>query len=294
MSKKIFIDAGHSKSDSGAVGKHGTKERDITLAVSLKVSNYLHSSGFEVGMSRKDSNDNLPSNVSKDLIKRVQMSNDFKADAFVSLHCNAATNPNAKGFEIFTTPGQNNSDVLATKIHSRVKTAFPNLVYREDISDGDPDKEAQFYVIRYAKSPATLVEMLFISNPDEEKMLNDPTFQDKMAFAIAQGIGDYFGVKVEKQNNNQPNQTPKIIIGDKIFDAILHQGSTLAPIRVISESLGFPVQFDNQTKEVIVNGVKIKPIIIDNISYCSIRYLFESLNYKVNWDNETKTAHVYK
>jgi len=262
MSKRIFIDPGHSKKDSGAIGKNGTKERDITLSVGLKLANYLRSSGFEIDMSRKDNNDNLPSNISQDLVKRVQMANNFKADAFISIHCNAATNSNAKGFEIFTTPGQNNSDKLATKIFSKVKSTFPNLTYRTDLSDGDPDKEANFYVIKYANCPATLVEMAFISNIEEEKMLNNPDFQDKMAFAIAQGICDYFGMEIKKENNSQNNDNNiKLIVNGKEskIPIKLENGRSYVllenhwiQLRNLAELIFAEIDFDENNKNVIL------------------------------------------
>ena len=202
MNKLACIDYGHGGYDSGALGINGTQEKNINMSVGFKVANYLKSAGIDVCFTRDS--DKVPwlSNLSQDLAKRMQIANNYNPDIFVSIHCNSFS-ANSKGFEIFTTPGQNNSDILATKIHSRVKYIFPDLIYREDISDGDVDKEANFYVIKYAKCPATLIEMLFISNPEEEKMLNNPEFQDKMAFAIAQGIGDYFGIKIEKLNNKE-------------------------------------------------------------------------------------------
>ena len=204
MSKLVCVDFGHGGYDVGAVGKNGTYEKNINMSVGFKVTNYLKSVGIDICYTRDSDVVSWKSNLKQDLGKRMQIANSYNPDIFVSIHCNSFS-ANSKGFEIFTTPSQNNSDILATKIHSRVKSTFPDLVYRQDISDGDVDKEANFYVIKYAKCPSTLIEMLFISNPEEEKLLNNPDFQDKMAFAIAQGIGDYFGIKVEKikQENNK-------------------------------------------------------------------------------------------
>ena len=202
MSKTALLDFGHGGYDSGAIGKNRTYEKNINMSVGFKIANYLKSAGIDVCYTRDSDKVSWPSNLSQDLVKRMQIANSYNPDVFVSIHCNSFS-ANSKGFEIFTTPGQNNSDILATKIHSKVKATFPNLVYREDLSDGDVDKEAKFYVIKNSIAPATLIEMLFISNPDEEKMLNNLEFQDKMAFAIAQGIGDYFGIKVEKEINNK-------------------------------------------------------------------------------------------
>ena len=233
MSKLVYLDPGHGFYDPGAIGTNGTNEKDINLIVTLKIANYLKSAGINVCFTRDSDKVSWNSNLSQDLAKRMQIANSYNPDVFVSIHCNSY-NSNSKGFEIFTTPGQNNSDILATKIHSRVKSSFPNLVYRQDISDGDIDKEANFYVIKYAKCPSTLIEMLFISNSEEEKMLNNPDFQDKMAFAIAQGIGDYLGVKVEKIIDNTNNNKEELIdmaiekwqkeMGEKAVDKLIQFG----------------------------------------------------------------------
>jgi len=272
MSKKIFIDPGHGNYDSGALGKNGTKEKDINLIVALKVANYLRSVGFEVGMSRNSDVISWPSNLKQDLGKRMQIANSYNADAFISIHCNSCNNSIAKGFEIFTTPGQNNSDIFATKIHSRVKSTFPDLVYREDLSDGDVDKEAKFYVIKYSKCIATLVEMLFISNPEEEKLLNNPDFQDKMAFAIAQGIGDYFGIKVEKikdkdkENNNKKEEINK--------DMAILNTKNKANVKV-------------NDKDVFVENYNI-----DGHIYMQVKDLANMFGKTVEWDDKTKTISI--
>ena len=253
MSKRIFLDPGHGNYDSGALGKNGTKEKDINLSVSLLIAKYLRIAGFEVGMSRDSDKISWPSNTNQDLFQRMQIANNFKPDAFISIHCNSATNVNAKGFELFTTPGRNNSDILATKIHSKVKSAFPNLIYREDWSDSDSDKEANFYVIRTSNAPATLIELLFISNLEEEKMLNDINFQDKMAFVIAQGIGDYFGIKVEKNEipeikltiNNKETTVPIRLVDGRIQTQV---SGYWINVRDLSNMLGTELQWDSINK----------------------------------------------
>jgi len=228
MSKLACLDFGHGGYDSGAVGENGTYEKNINMSVGFKIAYYLKSAGINVCYTRDSDKVSWPSNLSQDLVKRMQIANSYNPDVFISIHCNSFS-ANSKGFEIFTTPGQNNSDILATKIHSKVKATFPNLVYREDLSDGDVDKEAKFYVIKNSIAPATLIEMLFISNPDEEKMLNNLEFQDKMAFAIAQGIGDYFGIKVEKEIDKKEEDNITLLdwqkkLGVSAIDVLFKKG----------------------------------------------------------------------
>jgi N-acetylmuramoyl-L-alanine amidase len=182
----VAIDAGHGGHDGGAYGAY-SKEKDIALAVSLLVEEELkpYVTPF---LTRSD-------DTYLSLSTRPDLANNAKAVAFVSIHCNSADNSNARGWEIFTTPGQNNSDKLATAIGERYGEANPHLKTRFDMSDGDLDKEANFAVIRGTSCPSCLVELGFISNKDEETLLNFRQFQQDSARAIAYGILDFIGIE---------------------------------------------------------------------------------------------------
>lgn len=86
---------------------------------------------------------------------------------YISLHFNAG---GGEGYEIFTSPNQTKSDLLATKIFNKTKEYLPGRKYRPDLSDGDPDKEAKFSVLMNTNAPAVLIEHEFFDNPD---MVND-------------------------------------------------------------------------------------------------------------------------
>jgi N-acetylmuramoyl-L-alanine amidase len=128
------------------------------------------------------------SDIDVALTARADMANAWRSDAFISLHCNAAVSRQAHGFEVFTSPGQDRSDVLAEEIIKTVAQAFPVMRIRRDMADGDSDKEARFTVLTRARVPAVLVEMAFISNPAEERLLASADFQRRMAQAIASGV----------------------------------------------------------------------------------------------------------
>ena len=183
MSKvfKVWIDPGHGGSQPGAVGPTGVREKDIALAVSRLLRDILVSPTVSVRLTRD-------ADVDVALAARADMANTWRADAFVSIHCNAAVNRQAHGFEVFTSPGQDRCDVLAEEIIKAVAQAFPALRIRRDMTDGDSDKEARFTVLTRARVPAVLVEMAFISNPAEERMLASADFQRRMAQAIATGV----------------------------------------------------------------------------------------------------------
>ena len=99
------------------------------------------------------------------------MEKTLRPDLFLSLHCNAATNPQAHGFEVWTSPGQRESDRVAEEIIQGFQAAFPYNKIRKDLADGDSDKEARFRVLVGTVGPAVLVEFGFLTNPEESLWL---------------------------------------------------------------------------------------------------------------------------
>lgn len=185
---KIVIDPGHGAPDGGAVGPKGTHEADITLSVAHTLAKELAARGHIAFLTRSGPRRTVRDDRTADLRSRPAFANRIGADCFISLHCNGAANAAACGFEIYTTPGQDRSDPLATAIFEVWARIFPQQRKRTDTSDGDPDKEANYLVLRECRVPAVLVEMAFISNPQEEMFLRSAENQAKMAAAIANGI----------------------------------------------------------------------------------------------------------
>ena len=95
---KVCIDPGHGGSQPGAVGPNGTLEKDITLAVSLKLRDLLKAQGFEIIMTRETDKDVRTRPQENELQARCNVANNAKADYFVSIHCNAAEDKSAHGF----------------------------------------------------------------------------------------------------------------------------------------------------------------------------------------------------
>ena len=187
---KVMIDPGHAgpNTDPGAVnGTTGLQEADVALVISRLVENYLTAVGYEVKLTRTD----WEQPETDDLSYRTALANDWGADIFISLHCNSVANPSAKGFEVWTSPGDTLGDKLATCIYEQIVAEFPDRVGRVDYSDGDPDKESRFYVLIHTDAPACLVEMAFISNDEEAALLADAVWQERYARAIARGVTDY-------------------------------------------------------------------------------------------------------
>lgn len=116
----------------------------------------------------------------------------------ISIHLNAAGNGqwmNGRGWECYTTPGQNNSDKLATILYNKAKLILPqnNISIRTDNSDGDPDKEAHFYIIRKSNCPAVLTENLFMDNRLDNKYLLSATGFNSIVAIHTAAIKEWFG-----------------------------------------------------------------------------------------------------
>lgn len=108
-----------------------------------------------------------------------------KQSVYVSIHSNAG---GGSGFEIFTSPGQTKSDKIANIFCETYAKLFPEFKQRVDKSDGDADKEADFYVLRKTDCPAILIENLFFDNRVEAELLMKDDFQLRIAQAIEQAI----------------------------------------------------------------------------------------------------------
>ncbi len=186
--RTIVIDPGHGGSDSGARGASGVLEKDVTLSVSQKLRQLLENSGAHVVMTREMDRDVYGPNASDDdeLQARIDVGlHTPGAKAFVCVHCNAFSSPSANGVETYYYAPSTESYRLA-------KLMDEELVAKGGLKDRGT-KTARFYVLRHAGTlPATLVELGFLTNPQEEQLLADSSFQMKMAEALAQGLGRFF------------------------------------------------------------------------------------------------------
>ena len=188
--KTIVIDPGHGGSDSGAIGPTGIMEKSVTLRVSRELKRLLEAEGATVILTRTGdtevSSKGANATSVEELEARCEVANRADADIFLSIHADAFTNREVKGTTAYYyTKGTQQSKRLADS----VRTALIDAI-------GTVDRGTQtsnFYVVKHTDMPAILVEISFISNPDEEKMMNSPEGIKKIAQGIADGIADYFG-----------------------------------------------------------------------------------------------------
>ena len=183
----IVIDPGHGGSDSGAVGYSGVREKDVALAVSMRVEELLREAGAHPIMTRTEDVDvaHVGSSSSQELQARVDVSLAHpEAELFLSVHCNSFTNPDAHGMETYYYPKTDADEHFAALLNEEL--AAEGGLYNRGV------KYARFYVLRHTEIPASLVELGFLSNPDEEALLANADYREKLAQALFHAIERYF------------------------------------------------------------------------------------------------------
>lgn len=189
MAIKVYIDQGHNPSDynTGAEG-NGLFEQDLTYEIGRRLFNLFKTNpAFEARLSRPTPDTILGTNNSTSLSERVRQANEWGADIFLSLHNNAAENPRATGNEALVYgPGATVARALATDILEQLTltTGLRNrgIVYRPGL-----------YVLKETEMPAVLVEMGFITNPEDAELLAySPSL---FATGIYRGVLDYYGMR---------------------------------------------------------------------------------------------------
>jgi N-acetylmuramoyl-L-alanine amidase len=178
----IVVDAGHGGKDPGAMspprpGKPQLVEKHLTLDIAFRLKRLLEEAGYKVVMTRTE-------DVYVPLPDRVAIANNLRADAFVSVHLNSFPQPGAQwGTEVyFWTP---QSYPLAESIYRNLLA----IIGRK----GNGIRQRQLYVVRHTIMPSVLVEPCYLNHPEEEELLRDENFREKIAYAICRGIMEFFG-----------------------------------------------------------------------------------------------------
>jgi len=231
----VIIDAGHGGVDPGRIGPTGIKEKDVVLDVSRRLARVLTQRGYEVRMTRT-------TDVLVNLAHRSKMANEWRGNRpglFLSIHANGVTDHRVRGFETFflsdartdderrvaemensavayeTTDrvvGTDDLDFILNNLRNdyyiRASHDLAGLV--QDSFNGfhsGPNrgvKQAGFRVLVGAFMPAVLIELGFLSNPVEERLLATPSFQDRSVVAIADAVDRFFLKQGELWGNASP------------------------------------------------------------------------------------------
>lgn len=228
---KIVIDAGHGGEDSGAVGRRGLLEKEITLDIAVRLQQLFHKYLPRASVVMTRSADHFVS-----LPNRVRLANEENPDVFISLHVNSSENKRSSGFEIFSLDvasdrhaerlansenkvmGQKErglpfiladlkaysyrreSDLLANLIAKGIKAQTKKMNNGVPIIDRGYN-QAIFHVL-FVNSPAVIAELFFISNPDEEKMLSEKTTREYIARGIFLGTKKFLDYQMASRERH--------------------------------------------------------------------------------------------
>lgn len=219
----VAIDAGHGGEDPGAIGRNGSREKDVTLTIARKVKALVDEQPNMRGVLIRDGDYFIP------LGRRVAKARKVNADLFLSIHADAFIKPNARGSSVFAlsehgatsaaarwlAKKENEADLIGgvniavkdpylartlldlsqtATINDSMKLAKHVLNELGNINDLHRGhvEQAGFAVLKSPDIPSILIETAFISNPDEERRLNDEEYQLKLSGAILGGIKRYF------------------------------------------------------------------------------------------------------
>ncbi|MFS0883522.1 N-acetylmuramoyl-L-alanine amidase CwlD [Metabacillus niabensis] len=189
--KVIYLDPGHGGPDGGAVGST-LQEKDVALSISLKLRDYLQEQGALVLMTREEDVDLADKDTSgysrrkvEDLKKRVEIINESEAELFLSIHLNAIPSAKWSGAQTFYHGKFVENENVAKFIQDELRRNLENTERVAKPING-------IYLLNKVEKPGALVEVGFLSNPLEEKMLSTEEYQEEVAASIYNGILRYF------------------------------------------------------------------------------------------------------
>ena len=182
--KLIVIDPGHGGSDPGAC-HNNVKEKDVNLAISLKLNEALQDKGYNTLMTRQNDS-------SVGLYDRPEIANNVNADLFISIHANSYTpNPSVEGVEILYCPADQCS-LKSRDDYELAKILMDEITKVTGAKNKNITKGPKLVVLNRTKMSAILIETGFLTNSNEAKLLSTPEYQDLMVEGIINGIEKYF------------------------------------------------------------------------------------------------------
>ena len=228
--QRLVLDPGHGGKDPGAVGRGGLLEKEVVLDVSLRMKSRLEALGFEVLLTRSR-DEHVP------LLRRAEFAREQRADLFISIHANAAENRKANGFETYflseaktdwerAVAARENAAIEYDRgdslpLGDELELILADMAQNEYLTESSElaaaiqesavpkarvfdrgVRQANFYVLRQNYMPAVLVEVGFISNASEEKLLRNHQHREKLAEGVSRGIGEFVRRYERRLNGN--------------------------------------------------------------------------------------------
>ena len=195
----IVLDAGHGGLDPGKVGVNDVLEKDINLAIVLKLRPLLEDYGFTVHLTRDSDKILGPANSSRpkrdDMIARVDMVKELNPYFTISIHQNSFPTPSVNGPQVFYYKDSEESATMAQIVQNSLNQYLNPQKKRE------PQANANYYLLTRTPTPTVIVECGFLSNPDEAALLATDSYQQKVAEAVYMGVVSYY-------ETNSQDQTP--------------------------------------------------------------------------------------
>lgn len=189
--KVIAVDAGHGGPDGGATSKEGMNEKDVNLAIAKHLRNYLQEAGAIVVMTREEDKDlaapgtkGYSKRKTEDLVQRAKLIEKADADLMISIHLNSIPSPKWHGAQTFYHSAKPGGKILATLIQTELQRNLEN-------TDRLAKENDTFYPMKAVSIPGALVEVGFLSHPEEARLMGQEGYQKKVAAAIYQGILRY-------------------------------------------------------------------------------------------------------
>lgn len=188
----IIVDAGHGGRDSGA-SFDGIYEKDLTLSISQKISDFLAMYDVDVKMTRSDDKllceDSSKHKKRDDLFSRFKFASSFENPIFVSIHINKFSDSKYKGLQVFHSVNDPLSESLALLLQTNTKELVQNENDRKI-----KRATSSIYLLDRLHCPAVLIECGFISNAEERTLLTDDAYQNILAFTIANSIIEFINI----------------------------------------------------------------------------------------------------
>ena len=191
---KVLIDNGHGSNTPGKRSPDGRlREYAYTREIASRLEMELRKNGIDAERIVKEEID-VP------LAERCRRANEYKASEaiLVCIHCNAAGNESdwmsARGWEAWTSVGKTKADKLATCLYEDAEHCLPGMKIRKDMTDGDPDKESGFYILKHTRCPAVLTENLFQDNREDVEFLLSEEGKRAIVSLHVWGIMKYLGL----------------------------------------------------------------------------------------------------
>ena len=185
----ILVDAGHGGMDSGMVGIGGLKEKGINLDIAMKLKGILEKKGLAVVMTREEDKglyENGTKNMkAQDLQNRIEQIRKYEPVLSVSIHQNSYSDPGVKGPQVFYYEDSKKGKELALSIQEQMNDQLS--VARPRAAKGN----RTYYLLKRSSGVINIVECGFLTNPDEAALLQSEEYQEKVANAVADGIGTY-------------------------------------------------------------------------------------------------------